>query len=132
MSNLFKNRTFGAYIGLLSALLALGTALSMCFYGQAVKDFLPISFVLILVGVAAQIVEFGTALPLLHVGPGVCYVVAWGLYLKRELMTISNYFNKITLGNSGSTFQVIITFLILILIAVIVAVISGFFQQKKA
>ena len=47
--------------------------------------------------------------PFLPIAPGVCYVLAFGLYLKRELMTMSNYFNQIAIGNSGSSFQMIIT-----------------------
>lgn len=132
MKGLLRDRTIGSYMGLLSLVIAIGTALAMVLYGRAVKDFLPICTLLLLLGAAVAIVAFvADKIPFLPIVPGVCYIVAMGLYLKRELMTISNYFNRITLGNSGSAFQIIMLFIGLILAAAILAVISSFFNQKK-
>lgn len=132
MNSLFKNRGAGSYVGLLSAILSLASALGLFFYGQSVKDFLPISFILLLLGVLAAVVAFVTDFSFVSILPGMFYIVAWGLYLKRQLMTISNYFNKIALGNSGSAFQVIMFFLAVILVATLLSVIANFLEQKKS
>ena len=52
--------------------------------------------------------------------------------LRKELMTITNYFNRVTLGNYGSDFHMIMAFAIVMCVAALLAVIASFFRQKKA
>ncbi|MEQ2442851.1 hypothetical protein [Pseudoflavonifractor intestinihominis] len=132
MKEFFKNRTAGSFVGLFAAVLAIVTALALLIYGQSVGDFLPAAFLLLLAGAVCAGAAWATGLPFLPIAPGVCYVLAFGLYLKRELMTMSNYFNQIAIGNSGSSFQMIITFLGLMMAAAVLATVSSCFRQKKA
>lgn len=131
MKEFFKNRTAGAFLGLFASVLAIVTALSLLIYGQAVGDFLPAAFILLLAGAVCAAAACATGLPFLPIVPGVCYILAFGIYLKRELMTMSNYFNQIAIGNSGSSFQMIITFLVLMMVAAVLATVASCFRQKK-
>lgn len=126
-----NKKTLGFYIGLISAAIALITGIALLVYGNVVGDFYAIPPVVLIIGAVIAAVGLLKNVHFLAIVPGVCYMAAVALYVTSQIGNISGRLSDTGFGATGTTFEMLIAFCVLMVVATLFALIASFMKQYK-
>lgn len=124
----FKNRTVGFYIGLTAAVIALVGAILYIAIDASDRTFSLIAFILMLVGVAAELLVVFTDLPFMPVVSAGLYIAGFSLTLNAALPSVSDVWNGVNFIGGNATLGII--FSVTFLVCALAGIVSCFLSQR--
>jgi len=125
----FKNRTVGFWIGLAAAFLMLIADIIFIITDYSDRTFSMVTFILILIGVAGEVLIIVKDFKFAPLLPSICFGVAMSIHLYLGLPTLSDVMNGVNF--IGGDPNAVIVFGAIFLIGTFFAIVSCFMKQSK-
>ena len=125
----FKNRTVGFWIGLAAAFLMLIADIIFIITDYSDRTFSMVTFILILIGVAGEVLIIVKDFKFAPLLPSICFGVAMSIHLYLGLPTLSDVMNGVNF--IGGDPNAVIVFGAIFLIGTFFAIASCFMKQSK-
>ena len=125
----FKNRTVGFWIGLAAAFLMLIADIIFIITDYSDRTFSMVTFILILIGVAGEVLIIVKDFKFAPLLPSICFGVAMSIHFYVGLPTLSDVMNGVNF--IGGDPNAVIMFGVVFLIGTFFAIASCFMKQSK-
>jgi len=125
----FKNRTVGFWIGLLATCLMLITDIIFIITDYSDRTFSLVTFILILIGVAGEVLIIVKDFKFAPLLPSILFGVAMSIHFYIGLPTLSDKINGVNF--IGGNPNAVIEFGVVFLIGTFLAIVSCFMKQSK-
>lgn len=133
MKDLFKNKTFGFYIGLLGGIVGVVAAIYYVIYSTSVGHFNLEVFATLALGVLGSVVAVLTKSKFAPLLPVLFFSLAFGLYINDRVLMFEEMINGIYgMNERGAILSEVIKIFVLNFISIFASIIATFSSREKA